>query len=117
MEDVEMTDVDFNHDLDKSSSRNLYTDSVSEPTTPQTPSAIPPEQQNKARISLVDNSPINIKTTSQHEIEAETVTRETIKTSSNESSRQLVSAVEPCLALIPYSKPIFSNSFKERESS
>ncbi|RIA99081.1 hypothetical protein C1645_519582 [Glomus cerebriforme] len=89
MEDIEMMDID------RSSSRNQYADSVSEPTTPQTPSAIPLEQQNKVRSSLVDDSPINIKT--------------------SESFAGDLVPMEQCLALIPYKEFIFSDLVKEQD--
>ncbi len=113
MEDVEMMDVDYNSDLDKSS-RNPYAESVSEPITPQTPSVIPLEQQNKVRSSLVDESPMNVKTTSLYEIrgiEAESVTHD----SKTPIKPICESSPEPCLSLILYNKPIFSNLDKGLE--
>ncbi|SRR6266542_2406638 len=112
MEDVEMMDVDYNSDLENS--RNPYAESVSEPITPQTPSVIPLEHQNKVKRSLVKDSPTNVKTTFLYKIrgiEAESVTHDS-KTPIKPISE---SVPEPCLSLILYNKPIFSNLDKKQE--
>ncbi|CAG8609270.1 464_t:CDS:2 [Funneliformis caledonium] len=117
MEDILMTNVDHISDL-----RNQYAVSVSEPVTPQTPSAIPLEQQNKIRRSLVEDTPTNIKSTYQHEIkriEVESVVHDyktPIKLSSKPTRHwNSTSAPEPCLSLILYNKPKFPYFAKEQE--
>ncbi|CAI2190279.1 11883_t:CDS:2, partial [Funneliformis geosporum] len=122
MEDILMTDVDQVSDLDQSSRRNH---NLSEPVTPQTPSAIPLEQQNKIR-SLVEETPSKVKSTYQNEIKGiEAVIDihdyKTPITSSSKSptTKHLIStnAPEPCLSLILYNKPIFPNFVKEQEDN
>jgi len=111
MENIEMMDIDCNTDIDKSSQRNQYANSTSEPTTPQTPSAIPLEQQNKVRSSLVDDSPINITASSQHEIKEFEAKMDTDE--SHTGNLVSTNTVEQCLSLIPYKEPIFFNLVKE----
>ncbi|GES88919.1 trichohyalin-like isoform X41 [Rhizophagus clarus] len=103
-EDIRIMDVDYNPDINKSSQRNQYTNSISEPTTPQTPSVIPLEQQNKARSSLVDYSQIE----ANRNIE--------ISSDSRAGDLASINTERQCLSLILYKEPLFFNLTKKEDA-